>query len=279
MLFAISHGNNMFPRSSKPRFPPAEQADERGIVLVGGQLDQESILEAYCSGIFPWPVGLGYGHVLAWFSPDPRAILEFENMHVSRRLLRRMRSGQFRVTCDTAFREVIYACALPRDGDGGTWITPGVKRAYMDLHTKGFAHSVEVWEEGKLVGGAYGLALGGYFSAESMFHRTTDASKIALVSLRKHLHTLGFTLFDVQVTSSHLLSMGATELPRKEFLKRLKTALQLPIQFKPEIQPKTSVIEEEEEPIAPCQIKELDTTELDLTDDLDIQLPPNTAEF
>ena len=210
---------------STPKFPPVETADEYGVVLVGGKLSAEWILAAYQRGIFPWPVSVGRRHVLAWFSPNPRAILEFEQVRVSHRLARRMRSGQFQVTFNQAFSQVIAACAAPRKEESGTWIIPELAQAYTALHEKGITQSVEVWEAGQLVGGLYGLAMGRYFSGESMFHRTTDASKVALVSMARHLQSQGFTLFDVQVMNPHLASMGASDIPRQQFLARLKSAL------------------------------------------------------
>jgi len=213
------------------RFPPIWQASEGGLLMVGGQLTTEWLLTAYRQGVFPWPVYDGQTEILAWFSPDPRAIIEWDRLHVSRRLQRRLRSGRFRITLDADFPNVIAACAEARKPEEGTWITPHLAEAYIELHRLGVAHSVEVWQEGWLAGGVYGVALGGFFSGESMFHRVRDASKIALVHLVRHLHSRGFVLFDVQQASPHLVRLGATEVPRSEFLSRLKRALELPVSF------------------------------------------------
>ena len=199
--------------------------------MIGGSLSPEWILMAYRRGIFPWPVVLEDAEILAWFSPDPRAILELDRLHVSHRLQRRLRSNRFQATLDVDFRSVIAACAEARRPDEGTWITPHLAEAYVELHRLGVAHSVEVWQEGRLAGGVYGLALGGFFAGESMFHRERDASKVALVHLVRHLKSRGFVLFDVQQASPHLVRMGATEIPRHEFLSRLKEALELPVTF------------------------------------------------
>lgn len=211
-----------------PRFPPVWKAQADGLLMLGGQLTTDWLLAAYCQGIFPWPLCDGQTHVLAWFSPDPRAILELDSLHVSRRLRRRMRSGQFRVSFDTDFAAVVAGCAEPRGPDDVTWITPEMAYAYGRLHELGYAHSVEVWQQGELVGGLYGLALGGFFSGESMFHRVRDASNVALAYLVDRLRNRGFVLFDVQQTSPHLQRLGATEIPRREFLARLNKSLDLP---------------------------------------------------
>ena len=199
--------------------------------MVGGCLSVQWLLAAYRRGIFPWPVTDGKREVLAWFSPDPRAILELEELHVSRRLERRLRSGQFQVTFDSDFGSVVRGCAAPRRSDGITWITPEMVTAYGRLHRHGYAHSVEVWQGGRLVGGLYGLALGGFFAGESMFHQVRDASKVALVHLVRRLRHQGFSLLDVQQASPHLARMGAKEIPRRDFLARLQRALAEPVKF------------------------------------------------
>ena len=208
--------------------------------MVGGLLTTDWLLAAYCRGIFPWPVYDGQNEILAWFSPDPRAILELDHLHVSRRLRRRLHSGRFQVTFDRDFPRVITACAEARNPGDGTWITPHLAEAYVEMHRLGAAHSVEVWEDDRLVGGLYGLALGGFFAGESMFHRVRDASKIALVCLVRHLQSRGFVLFDVQQASPHLVRMGATEIPRREFLTRLKKALELRVSFTDPRQPRAA---------------------------------------
>jgi leucyl/phenylalanyl-tRNA--protein transferase len=196
-----------------------ERADETGLVAVGGDLEPATLVRAYCSGVFPW---FGEGDPILWWSPDPRAIFEIDGLYVSRRLARTRRSGKFEVTINRAFREVIRACA---DREGGTWITRAMRRAYERLHYLGIAHSVEAWHDGTLAGGVYGVALGGFFSGESMFCRTTDASKVALASLFDHVRQRGFHLFDTQVRTDHTTSLGAIEIPRHEYLARLRAAL------------------------------------------------------
>jgi leucyl/phenylalanyl-tRNA--protein transferase len=194
-------------------------------------LTPDWLLEAYSHGIFPWPIATERGTILAWFSPDPRAILEFDHLHVSRRLRRRIRRGGYQLTRNADFRGVVAGCAEPRGPEGGSWITPELGAAYQRLHERGFAHSVEVWSEGHLVGGVYGVSLGGFFSGESMFHRQRDASKIALVHLVAHLRRRGYRLFDIQQWTPHMARMGASEIPRAEYLKRLGSALRLDTSF------------------------------------------------
>ena len=199
--------------------------------MVGGYLASDWLLAAYGRGIFPWPIVDDGEEILAWFSPDPRAVLELDRLHVSRRLHRRIRSGQFQISFDADFAAVVAGCAEPRDTDSSTWITPGLAAAYRRLHDLGHAHSVEVWQQGHLVGGVYGVALGGYFSGESMFRRCRDGSKVGLVYLVERLRQRRFTLFDVQQSSPHLRSLGASEIPRRQFLDRLGESVQLPVSF------------------------------------------------
>ncbi len=208
-------------------FPPVERASPEGVVAVGGDLRPERLLEAYRHGIFPW---YNQGQPILWWSPDPRTVLFPENLHVSRSLKRSLRPGVFALTLDTAFRDVMVQCSKPRPqypGDG-TWITPAMIDAYTRLHERGHAHSVETWQEGRLVGGVYGVALGGAFFAESMFTRVDDASKVALVSLIRLLHRWGFRLVDCQQSSPHVLRLGAKEIPRREFIEHLTAAVSLP---------------------------------------------------
>lgn len=219
------------PLPQSPQFPPIWKADDDGLLMVGGHLTSDWLLFAYRQGIFPWPIVEGNTEILAWFSPDPRAVLELDAFHVSRRLGRRLRSGEFQVTFDRDFAAVIAGCAEPREGEPITWITPSLAAAYRRLHEMGHAHSVEVWQRGQLAGGVYGVAVGGLFSGESMFHRKRDASKVGLASLVEHLRQRGFTLFDVQQSSRHLRSLGATEIPRREFLSRLRKSVDLPVSF------------------------------------------------
>ena len=220
------------PPSDPVFFPPVQWATEDGLLMVGGNLTPDWLLEAYSRGIFPWPVPFQGEMVLAWFCPDPRAVLELDSLHISRRLRRRMRSGRYRVTQDRDFRGVLAGCAEPRVTEGGTWITAEMADAYQRLHELGFAHSVEVWEDDVLVGGIYGVTLGGLFAGESMFHRTRDASKIAIAHLVEHLRERGYCLFDVQLWTSHLASLGAVEISRADYLRRLKEALRVPATFR-----------------------------------------------
>ncbi|MCS7305418.1 MAG: leucyl/phenylalanyl-tRNA--protein transferase [Thermoguttaceae bacterium] len=213
-------------------FPPAEYATEEGLVAIGGCLEPDWLLDAYQHGIFPWPCGDDRWPI-PWFSPDPRAVLEFDRLHISRSLRRTLRKGIFQVTCDQAFAEVIRGCAEAPGRRGATWITPAMIRAYCRLHQLGYTHSVEVWQDEKLVGGVYGVAVGGAFSAESMFHLVSDASKVALVHLVRRLQAQGYQLVDVQEMSPHLARLGARTIPRQEFLRRLAEALTLPVQFGP----------------------------------------------
>lgn len=216
-------------------FPPTEMADADGLLLVGGQLSPDWLLAAYRRGIFPWPVIYGKREILAWFSPDPRAVIEMDRLHVPSRLARRMRGGQFQFTFDRDFRQVIRACAEPRRRESQTWITSSMIRAYERLHELGYAHSVEVWQHEELVGGLYGVALGGYFAGESMFHRERDASKAAVVRLVEHLRERGFRLFDIQQQTPHMAAMGASELPRREFLRRVRAAATMDVRFTNEV--------------------------------------------
>lgn len=214
-----------------PTFPSVDAADPDGLLMLGGELNPIWILEAYRQGIFPWPLSLEGVDLLAWFSPDPRAVFDLDALHVPRRLARRMRNGGYRVTTNQAFEQVMVGCAAPRDDEPGTWITPELMRAYQELHAQGHAHSVEVWHQGELVGGLYGVSIGGFFSGESMYHRHRDASKMALVYLVRHLARQGFTLFDIQQSSLHCSLMGATEITRKEYLQRLEHALAQHVEF------------------------------------------------
>lgn len=187
---------------------------------MGGDLGPERLLEAYRRGIFPW-----YDETLpvCWWSPDPRAIFELDHFHVSRRLQRTCRSGRFQVTADRAFSAVMRGCAdRPRQG---TWITAEMIEAYESLHRLGHAHSIEVWSADVLAGGIYGVAVGGLFAGESMFSRCRDASKVALVHLITRLRERGFQLFDVQFLNAHTARLGAVEIPRKDYLARLRIAL------------------------------------------------------
>ncbi len=219
----------MFRLSRDPRdirFPPVEEATPDGLLAIGGDLQPARLLEAYRHGIFPW---YNDGQPILWWSPDPRAVLFPEKLHISRSLKRSLRPGLFSVTFDTCFREVMLQCGGPRPQypDGGTWITPAMVEAYTALHEMGHAHSVESWKGGRLVGGVYGVAIGGAFFAESMFTKVDDASKVALVTLVRQLHTWGFTIIDCQQSSPHVMALGAEEISRRTFAEHLKKAVAL----------------------------------------------------
>lgn len=202
-------------------WPDPRDADEHGVVGVGADLQPGTLLAAYRVGLFPMPVGR---RRLAWFSPDPRGVLPLTGVHESRSLRRSRR--RFDCTVDTAFRDVVLGCATGRDD--GDWITPPVVDAYCRLHELGWAHSVEVWLDGRLVGGLYGVSIGGLFAGESMFHRVTDASKVALVEAAVRVGRGGGSLFDVQWSTPHLASMGVIEIARDEYLARLGGAIARP---------------------------------------------------
>lgn len=191
-------------------------------MAVGGDLSAERLLLAYRSGLFPWT-----DHPVTWWSPDPRAIIEFDRFHVPRSLEKFLRKQPFQITVDRAFREVMAGCAESRRGRGGTWITPKFITAYSRLHAAGHAHSLECWQAGTLVGGIYGVAMGGFFAGESMFHRVSNASKVALASLVARLREHGFVLFDIQMLTPITRQFGGVEIPRAEYLDRLGRAVTL----------------------------------------------------
>jgi leucyl/phenylalanyl-tRNA--protein transferase len=209
-------------------FPPAELADPWDSVGMGGKLTPEWLLDAYRHGIFPWP---STGTPLEWYSPDPRGIIEFDAFHISRSLARTLRSGRFEVTFDHDFAGVIRGCATSSGRRRGTWLTPAMQAAYIKMHELGYAHSVETWHNGELAGGTYGVALSGMFSAESMFFRVRDASKVALAHLVGHLRDRGYQLLDIQQLTPHTASLGATAISREEFLERLARALKSDVTF------------------------------------------------
>lgn len=215
------------PDSIDLRFPPVELASPEGLLAVGGDLRAERLLEAYRRGIFPW---FNPGQPILWWSPDPRAVLFPPKLRISRSLGKTLRQKKFVITLDQAFRNVISSCAQPRSARirHGTWITPEMIEAYCVLHERGVAHSVESWRDGKLVGGLYGIALGGAFFGESMFTRTTDASKVAFVHIVRQLEQWGFSLIDCQQPSGHLFSLGAEEIRRRDFMDHLERALRQP---------------------------------------------------
>lgn len=200
-------------------FPDPNLADENGVLAVGGDLEPDSLVLAYRKGIFPWPMP---GYPLLWFSPEERAILRFSKFHVARSLHRVLKKTTFRVTQDLAFDKVIQACAkVPRKEGNMTWITPPMIRAYVNFHKLGFAHSIEVWDGERLVGGCYGVAVDGVFSGESMFRTEPNASKVAIVHMIEHLKKQGLEWMDIQVLTPHMQAMGAEVVSRAEFLKLL----------------------------------------------------------
>lgn len=204
-------------------FPPPDYADPSGLIAVGGDLSSERLIEAYRAGIFPWYAD---DQPILWWSPDPRFVLELDQFKISRSLAKTLRRGTFKVTFDRVFEEVIQACAtVPREEQSGTWITPEMQEAYIKLHGLGYAHSVEAWFDGELAGGLYGVSLGKAFFGESMFHRKTDASKVALASLVKKLQDWGFHFIDSQMATEHMHSLGAKEISRRIFVKKLRSAL------------------------------------------------------
>jgi leucyl/phenylalanyl-tRNA--protein transferase len=212
------------PGSEDLRFPPVELASPEGLLAIGGDLRTERLLAAYRHGIFPW---YNPGQPILWWSPDPRAVLFPEKLRISRSLHKTLRRRRFSVTLDIAFRDVIMACAEPRrqSPGGGTWITPEMIEAYVLLHERGFAHSVEVWRDGRLAGGLYGVSLGSAYFGESMFSRESDASKVGFVHLVKQLQRWGCGMIDCQLPTAHLFSLGAELIRRREFLSRLEKAL------------------------------------------------------
>jgi leucyl/phenylalanyl-tRNA--protein transferase len=227
----------MFPRSDANLgpalltkelwFPNPASVSADGFVAVGGDLSMPRLLLAYRSGLFPWTVD-----PVTWWSPDPRAVIELDQFHVPRSLARTIRKGIFRMTLNCAFEEVIKHCgSLHR---GGSWITREFVAAYTALHRAGHAHSLECWQNDQIVGGIYGVAIGGFFAGESMFHRVSDASKVALYYLVEHLRQRGFVLFDIQMVTPVTERLGARTITREEYLGRLKPAIRLPRSFRPE---------------------------------------------
>jgi len=208
-------------------FPPVAQAldEPNGLLAIGGDLSVDTLLNAYRQGIFPW---YSPGQPILWWSPDPRAVLLPQEVHVSRSLAKRLRNGGFELSYDRDFAAVIDACAAPRDTDAGTWITAEMRSAYLALHARGHAHSIECRRDGQLCGGLYGVAIGSMFFGESMFSRASDSSKIALVTLCHWLQEWGYGLVDCQVHTEHLASLGARDMPREEFVTRLRTLVDKP---------------------------------------------------
>jgi len=204
------------PRNPEQAFPSVQQAllEPNGLLAMGGCLSEKRLLAAYRLGIFPW---YNPGEPILWWSPDPRMVLFPDELKISRSLQKALRQNRFELSFDRAFGEVVKACAAPRDGADGTWISPEINEAYQRLHQSGMAHSVEAWLNGDLVGGLYGVAIGQVFFGESMFHRVTDASKVAFACLVDNLKAWNYQLIDCQVRTEHLASLGARELPRHGF--------------------------------------------------------------
>lgn len=215
------------PLNPNQDFPPLDEAldEPNGLIAVGGCLSPQRIINAYTRGIFPW---FNPGEPILWWSPEPRAVLFPDQLYISRSLAKTLRKTAFDIRYDTAFSEVIEACAAPRHAQGGTWITQDMKKAYLRLYELGIAHSFEAWQDGQLAGGLYGIAIGQVFFGESMFHRVTDASKVAFVHLVKQMQAWNYQLIDCQVSNSHLFSLGASEIPRIRFTNLLKQLCPLP---------------------------------------------------
>ena len=202
-------------------FPPVTQALQHpnGLLAAGGDLSPARLLAAYRLGIFPW---FGEGDPILWWSPDPRMVLIPAEFKLSKSLRKTLRRGAYQLRTDTAFEQVMRACAAPRDGQDGTWIQEEMVRAYCELHHLGYAHSVETWMDDELVGGLYGVSIGKMFYGESMFSRRSDTSKIALAHLCAQLQRWEFGMIDCQMNTAHLATLGAHEIPRKEFLSQLQ---------------------------------------------------------
>lgn len=213
--------------ADKLEFPPLDSAldEPNGLLAAGGDLKPERLLSAYRAGIFPWYES---GQPILWWSPDPRTVVFPTHFHLSRSLRKTLRKGGFEVSADTDFPSVIKACAAPRQGASGTWITPEMSAAYRELHRLGYAHSIEVWRDQELVGGIYGLALGRVFFGESMFSRVDNASKVAFAHLVRQLNDWNFELLDCQVASGHLFTLGAEEIDREDFEQILLNSAYLP---------------------------------------------------
>lgn len=214
----------VFQLTRELAFPSPEQSADEGLLAVGGDLSVDRLLLAYSMGIFPW---YSEGEPILWWSPNPRMILLPDEYAPSRSLARLLKGESFQVTMDSAFTEVIEACAKAhRPGQDGTWITHDMKHAYTDLHRAGYAHSVECWQDDRLVGGLYGVSLGACFFGESMFARVSNASKVAFARLVEQLAAWSFTLIDCQIYTEHLERLGAIQIPRSEFIERLRVGLQ-----------------------------------------------------
>jgi leucyl/phenylalanyl-tRNA---protein transferase len=207
-------------------FPDPSQANRDGLVAIGGDLSEERLLLAYRSGIFPWTV-----NPITWWSPHPRAVLEFGGFHASASLQKLVNKQRFTVTYNQAFDRVMEECAAPGPDREETWISTEFITAYIELHQRGWAHSLECWQDGRLAGGIYGVAIGGFFAGESMFYRISNASKVALYHLIKHLEQRGYDLFDLQELTGITRQLGGVRIPRQDYLRRLQKALEKPCSF------------------------------------------------
>jgi leucyl/phenylalanyl-tRNA--protein transferase len=217
---------SIFQLSEELLFPSVEYAEESGLLAIGGDLREERLLLAYASGIFPW---YSEGYPILWWSPDPRLILIPDDLREARSLRQIMNKSIYEITFDTAFEQVIRMCATVHSAkDRSTWITDEMIEAYVSLHHSGYAHSVESWVRDELVGGLYGVSLGGSFFGESMFMKRSNASKVALVMLVYQLRRWNFKVIDCQVTTEHMVKLGAREIPRSQFLTLLDQALKMP---------------------------------------------------
>lgn len=206
-------------------FPPLSLAEEDGLLAAGGDLSASRLLQAYQQGIFPW---FNENDPILWWSPDPRMVLFTDNIKISKSLKKTIRASSISLTLDHAFEDVMQACSLPRKDEAGTWIHQNMIDAYVELHQQGYAHSVECWQDGELVGGLYGVAIGKMFFGESMFSHVRDSSKLALVALCQQLSIWGFSLIDCQVYSNHLASLGAEQVDRDEFIQLVTSLCQQP---------------------------------------------------
>jgi leucyl/phenylalanyl-tRNA--protein transferase len=215
------------PSDPPDAFPDVEQAltEPDGLLAAGGDLDTDRVLAAYVNGIFPW---YDEGQPILWWSPNPRCVLRPDELHISRRLKQQLRTSPAELRYNTAFSDVIRACAGARKAQQGTWITRAMMEAYEHLHEKGWAHSIEIWDADKLVGGLYGLCIGRVFFGESMFSARSNASKMALVGLTKHMREFDLDIIDCQVRSPHLVTLGACVVPRSEFVQILEQACRPP---------------------------------------------------
>ena len=233
VTFLVINSNTMSTWIEPQYFPSPSSADAEGIISIGGDLSVDWLMDAYCHGIFPWPVMVEDmdDELLVWWSPDPRAIVDWNAYRIPRRLQRKMRNSNWTVTSDRHFADVMRGCSRGNRRTDNTWINAEIIEAYQALHAVGYAHSIEVMAGSELIGGIYGVAIGGMFAAESMFYRKPDASKIALAVLLRHLKSQGFSLFDIQQMTPHMQARGAVDIAREEFLTKLRYAISQSVSF------------------------------------------------